>query len=326
MPRALEQFNRILETSAPARYAGAFGLFIVALAVRLAIDPIIPGGYGLTAFYPAVILAAYWMGARPAVLTAVLSTAAVLIFQAQRSGWAPIDGRGWVTLGFFTVTSALAIYLLSAIRRRLTDLSAQHDRTEALVLSQAGLFRDHAERVTNHMQLIAAILEFRASSEPEPEAARVLTNAASRTLLISRMHREFAGASSRTIDFAAFARRLALASDADRPVEVRGEGVELPLEQATGLGLIFLDRLNASSGPVAVEIHSEDDEIAFSLAVEDSSLPSSARDLMLLDAVSVQLRGRLDLEKDGDLALLRLRFPLGLQPPPTWAPLEHAVH
>lgn len=320
------RLEHLLETSAPARYVGATLLVLITIGVRILVDSIMVGSLGMAFFYPAVILAAYWMGARPAILTAILSTLAVLAFQAASSGALTLSSVSWVILILFMITSALAIYLISAIRNRLRDLSAQHDRTEALVLSQAGLFRDHAERVTNHMQLIAAILEFRAGSEREPEAARVLTNAASRTLLISRMHREFAGASSRTIDFAAFARRLALASDADRPVEVRGEGVELPLEQATGLGLIFLDRLNASSGPVAVEIHSEDDEIAFSLAVEDSSLPSSARDLMLLDAVSVQLRGRLDLEKDGDLALLRLRFPLGLQPPPTWAPLEHAVH
>jgi hypothetical protein len=326
MQGALERLDRLLHASAPARYTGASLLFLVALAVRMAIDPIISGGYGLTAFYPAVILAAYWMGARPAILTAVLSTVAVLVFQAQRSGWAPIDARGWVTLVFFVGTSALAIYLLSAIRRRLSDLSIQHHRTEALVLSQAGLFRDHAERVTNHLQLIAAILEFRADGENEPEAARVLTNAASRTLLISRMHREFAGAPDRTIDFPAFARRLAQATDAERPVAIRGEALELPLEQATGLGLVLLDRLNASRGPVAVDIRREADDVALSLAVEDSSLPSSARELMLLDAVAIQLHGRMNFERDGDLSILRLSFPMGLQPPPAWAPLEHALH
>lgn len=326
MAAVIDRARRLFETRAWARYAAAIGLFLVAFLVRWLLDPAIPGRYGLTVFYPAVILAAYWVGAWPAVLTAILSTAAVVTFQVQRTGWAPLDGRGWVTFVFFAVTSALAIYLLTAIRRRLSDLSARHDRTEALVLSQAGLFRDHAERVTNHMQLIAAILELRAGSEGEPEAARVLTNAASRTLLISRMHREFAGAPDRTIDFAAFARRLAEATDSERAVEIRGDGLELPLEQATGLGLVFLDRLNASRGPVAVDIQREDDEVAFTLAAEESSLPSSARDLMLLDAVSIQLRGRLHLERDGDLALLRLKFPLGLQPPPTWAPLEHAIH
>lgn len=326
MPGTANRVESLLEASVLARYAGAAGLVLVTVAIRFMLDAIMVGSLGMAFFYPAVILAAYWMGARPAILTAALSTVAVLSFQAFSSGSLMLSSVSWVILLLFIITSALAIYLISAIRNRLRHLSVQHDRTEALVLSQAGLFRDHAERVTNHMQLIAAILEFRARSEGEPDAARVLTNAASRTLLISRMHREFAGSSDRTIDFAAFARRLAEATDADRPVEIRGDGLELPLEQATGLGLVFLDRLNASKGPVAVDVHREDDEVVFTLAVEESSLPSSALELMLLDAVSIQLRGRLDLERDGDLALLRLKFPTGVQPPPAWAPLEQAIH
>lgn len=319
------QLKRLVETSVWARYGGAFGLFLVSLLFRLMMTPFISSGLGLTFFYPAVILAAYWLGARPAVFTAVLSTVAVLGFQAW-AGQITLDPFSWIILGFFAATSALAIYLLSAIRGRLNDLAARHDRTEALVLSQAGLFRDHAERVTNHLQLIAAILEFRAEGEGEPEAARVLTNAASRTLLISRMHREFAGAPDRTIDFPAFARRLAQATDADRAVEIRGDALELPLEQATGLGLVLLDRLNASRGPVAVDIRSEADDVALTLAAEDSGLPSSARELMLLEAVSIQLHGRMDFQREGDLSILRLSFPMGLQPPPAWAPLEHALH
>lgn len=326
MMGAADRIERVFKTSAVARYVGATALVLLTVAIRFLLDSVMVGSLGMAFFYPAVILAAYWLGARPAILTAALSTMAVLSFQAASSGALTLSTVSWVILLLFIITSALAIYLISAIRGRLQDLAVQHDRTEALVLSQAGLFRDHAERVTNHLQLIAAILEFRAGDESEPDAARVLTNAASRTLLISRMHREFAGAPDRTIDFPAFARRLAQATDAERPVEIRGKALELPLEQATGLGLVLLDRLNASRGPVAVEIRRDADDIALTLAVEDAGLPSSARDLMLLDAVAIQLHGRLNFERDGDLSILRLTFPLGLQPPPAWAPLEHALH
>src|SRR5690606_26261979 len=125
------------------------------------------------------------------------------------SGSLSLSTVSWVILLLFIVTSALAIYLIGAIRARLRDLAARHDRTEALVLSQAGLFREHSERVTNHLQLIAAILEHRSEGESRPDVSRVLINAASRTLLISRMHREFAGGADQRIDFPAFAERLA---------------------------------------------------------------------------------------------------------------------
>ncbi len=326
MSRVVERIERLLQTSAAARYGGAAVLVLVTVVVRFLLDSLMVGGLGMAFFYPAVILSAYWMGARPAIVTAVLSTIAVLTFQAFSTGSLALSSISWLVLWLFIITSALAIYLISAIRQRLADLAARHDRTEALVLSQASLFRDHAERVTNHMQLIAAILEFRADGESSAEAARVLTNAASRTLLISRMHREFAGAPDRTIDFGTFAKRLAEATDAERSVIVHSEGVELGLEQATGLGLIVLDRLNTTHGTVAIDIVREDEDIAFTLAVDDPNLPASARELMLLDAISLQLRGRLDLERDGEFSLISLKFPAALQPPPGWAPLEQAIH
>lgn len=320
------RLEHIFETSARARYAGAVGLFLGGVALRLVLDPILSGSLGMAVFYPAVILSAYWMGARPAALTAVLSTGAVLAFQSASAGSIALTPVSWVIIGLFVGASALIIYLMSSIRARLSQVAEQSARAEALTLSQAGLFRDHAERVTNHLQLIAAILEFRAEGEDKPDAARLLTNAASRTLLISRMHREFAGGQVRTVDFAAFARRLAQASDPGRAVEVRGDGLHLPPEQATGLGLVLLDRLNASSGPVAVDVAGDGDEIAFTLAVEEPGLPASAREMMLLDAVALQLRARLDIQRDGDLSILRLIFSEGLQPPPAWAPLEQVVH
>lgn len=326
MSRVVERIESLLETSAAARYGGAVVLVLVTVVVRFLLDSLMVGSLGMAFFYPAVILSAYWMGARPAIVTAVLSTIAVLTFQAFSTGSLALSSISWVILLLFIITSALAIYLISAIRQRLADLAERHDRTEALVLSQASLFRDHAERVTNHMQLIAAILEFRADGEGQAEAARVLTNAASRTLLISRMHREFAGAPDRTIDFTAFAQQLAKASDESRSVIIHGEDLQLGLEQATGLGLILLDRLNSSRGAMAVDILREGDDISFSLAVDDPNLPSSARELMLLDAISLQLRGRLDLDRDGEFSVISLKFPAALQPPPAWSPLEQAIH
>ena len=328
MTAALAHSSRLralFERSAQARYAAAVGLFLVALAIRVALAPAIASGYGITCFYPAVILAAYWLGARPAILTAVLSSIAVFGFLAGTP--LAMDARAWVTLGFFAVSSGLAIYLLGAIRTQLRQLAAANHRTEALVLSQAGLFRDHAERVTNHLQLIAAILQHTGRAADETEAARVLTNAASRTLLISRMHREFAGDTGRTVDFQAFARKLAEAAGPDRRLEIRGEDLHLPPEQATALGLVLLDRLNASRGLVALKLSAEGPDIAFRMAVEEPATPTpTPRDILLLEAVATQLRGQLEVEGDADMAVIRLTFPSQLQPPPAWTPLEHAVH
>jgi len=327
MPTPQDRLRRLFETSSPARYGGAGALFLLSLLARILLDALMVGSLGMAFFYPAVILAAYWLGARPAIFTAGLSTVAVLAFRAT-SG-VPMDSMSWVILLLFVGTSALAIYLMDSIRTRLRDISDRSERAEALSLSQADLFRDHSERVTNHLQLIAAILELRASGEIEGNAARVLTNAASRTLLISRMHRDFAGGADRTIDITAFVRRLVQASvgASGRQVEVRGAAIQVPLEHATGLGLVLLDRLNASTGLAAVDIQRDGDRLDFRMAVEPLTPTSpSPRDILLLEAVASQLRGRLELDGDGDLSVVRLDIPASLQPPPAWAPLEQAVH
>lgn len=76
------------------------------------------------------------------------------------------------------------------------------------------MFHEHAQRTTDHLQLISAILQLRAREEADPTVSRVLTNAASRTLLISRAHREFTGTPDRRIPFEAFALKLVQASAA----------------------------------------------------------------------------------------------------------------
>lgn len=323
----MDRLTRLFETSAPARYAGAVALFAAALLARLLLDAVLSGGLGMAFFYPAVILAAYWLGARPALLSAALSTVAVLAFRAT-SG-VPMDQLSWVILVLFVGTSGLAIYLMTSIRNRLNDLSARTHQVEALAFSQADLFRDHSERVTNHLQLIAAILELRAGTEGEPDAARVLTNAASRTLLISRMHREFAGGAGRTIDIRGFVQRLAAAATrgTGRHVEVRGAPLELPLEHATGIGLVLLDRLRASTGTAAVDIQPAGDQIEVHLAVEHLlEMAPAPRDILMIEAVSSQLHGRVEFDGDADLAIVRLTFPAALQPPPAWTPLEQVLH
>lgn len=332
------RLRRLVEAHPAARYGAAAALVAVCLAVRLLLGPAFTSGYGYTCFYPAVILATYLLGAGPGIFAAAASASLVYVFLGLQPFAFQADARGYVILGFFLVSSAIAIYVLSEIRGQLRHLSRSHEAAQALAASQAELFREHAERVTNHLQLIAAILQLQARGEDDAQVSRVLTNAASRTLLISRMHREFASGTDRRIDFEAFAQRLAAAATAAGPstarqVRIRGHGLSLPLEQATGLGLMLLDGLGAgeADGPGA----------APALTIELTARPGGereltiaavgpgaavARDMLMLEAVAEQLRGRLLVSRTEGGAELRLTFPAELQPPPAWEPLAQALH
>jgi len=318
-----------------ARYWAAVGLVLASLGVRLLLDPIVAAGYGYTCFYPAVILSAYWLGGRPGLLAAGLSTAIVFNFLGPTpfSFW--IDGRGLVSLGFFLVSSLLLIHVLSTIRERLNTLTTKHAQVEALAIGQAELFRDHAQRTTDHLQLISAILQLRAREEADPMVSRVLSNAASRTLMISRTHREFSGGADRRIPFEAFARKLVEVASArgglpSGRVSISGGSLDLPLEQATSLGLVLLEYLNAlkpqqAAAALAITLDESGRERSLNLTVTEGEAPRPT-DVSLFEAVTEQLGGRMLITRGTAGAGVRITFPAELQPAADWRPVAVSLH
>ena len=321
-----------------ARYWAAAGLVLISLWVRVLVSPYLASGYGYTCFYPGVILSAYWLGARPGLMAAGLSTVIVYNFMGPTPFSFPTDGRAMVALGFFLVSSLLLIHVLSTIRARLNTLTTKHAQVEALAMGQAELFRDHAQRTTDHLQLISAILHLRARDESDPMVSRVLTNAASRTLVISRTHREFTGGGDRRIPFEAFARKLVEVAAArggvpsDR-VSIAGGARDIPLEQATSLGLVLLEYLNTlkaqrSAVALAVTLNEDDRDRCLDLAVTEGDGPAPD-DIPLFEAITEQLGGRLLITRGAPGAGgggVRITFPAEIQPVESWNPVAVSLH
>lgn len=118
-PGPTATFDRLLRIPG-ARYWAAAVLVILALAVRLTLSSAMGNGYGYTCFYPAVILSAYWLGARPALMATGLSTGIVYGFLGPVPMHWNVDGRGMVALSFFLLSSLLLIHILSTIRAQFT--------------------------------------------------------------------------------------------------------------------------------------------------------------------------------------------------------------
>lgn len=334
-PPALARLTERLRGVPGAAYWGALALVLASLALRLLLAPILANGYGFILFYPAVILSAYWLGGRPALLATALSTVLVFAFGPTPLSFT-MDGRALVSLIFFLISSILLIHVLSSIRARFSDLARSHARVEALATGQAELFREHAQRTTDHLQLISAILQVRARGADDPMAARVLTNAASRTLVISRAHRAFADGEGRTIHFEDFARRLADAAsdrgglDADR-VMFGGGDVSIPVEQATALGLVLLEylttlRAHSPAARLLVVFEEQGDERVLVLTAAGAADLPPPRDAVLVEALTGQLGGSLRMARGPAGCDVRIAFPAALQPPPAWDPLSFSLH
>ena len=317
------------------RYWAALGLVLISVAVRLLVSPWLASGYGYTCFYPGVILSAYWLGGRPGLMAAGLSTVIVYNFMGPTPFSFPTDGRAMVSLGFFLVSSLLLIHVLSTIRARLNTLTAKHAEVEALALGQAELFRDHAQRTTDHLQLISAILQLSAREEADPLVSRVLTNAASRTLVISRTHREFTGRGEPLIPFEAFARKLVQASSArggmpSDQVSIKASAREVPLEQATSLGLVLLEYLNMLKGQrsgVALTVALDDAGLERSLNMTVTGVQSpEPADLPLFEAITEQLGGRMVMSSGAGGGCVRIVFPAEIPPVENWKPMAASLH
>lgn len=317
------------------RYWAAAGLVLISVGVRLLLSPYLATGYGYTCFYPGVILSAYWLGGRPGLMAAGLSTAIVYNFMGPAPFSFPTDGRAMVSLGFFLVSSLLLIHVLSTIRARLNTLTTKHAQVEALAMGQAELFRDHAQRTTDHLQLISAILQLRARDEADPIVSRVLANAASRTLVISRTHREFTGGGDRRIPFEPFARKLVEAASARSGVPTERISIttgapDVPLEQATSLGLVLLEYLNAlkahqTGAALAVTLAEAGSERSLSLALTGGEGPS-LDDIHLFEAITEQLAGRLQITRGAAASGVRITFPAEVQPAERWNPVAVRLH
>jgi two-component sensor histidine kinase len=305
------------------RYATALMLVLVGFVGRLALEPVFGETHTYTVFYPVVIVAAYFLGVGPAILTATASIAvAYWCFARPTLAW-KADFAALATMFFFAFTSGVSIYFITGMARALRKLGDAQRRAEALAESHADLFRNLNERVTNHLQLVAALLQLQARDERDPTVGRALSEASARTLLISRAHRALGGEVDKTLDFDTFAKQLLDATIAARSgsqVQVRMEpqGARLALDEATSVAIVMLEcqhaRLQLDTPAVLrIGLHRGDREakLTISEAGEGGSAPPSPDlRLYLIEAMVEQLGGRFSSKTDDHEAISELVFPI----------------
>jgi two-component sensor histidine kinase len=247
----ISQLLLALHRSPPAMaWVWTAALVGVAFMIRLPMQPVLGGGLAYSAFYPAVILAAYVFGRGPAVgATVVAAMLGFWCFVEPIFSWkaAPNTFAG---LLFFGVTCAVIIAVVTGLTTALKSVSKELGRSQAVADSHAGLFRELNERMSHHMRLVAGILALQAKGEPEPQVADSLKRAMERSLLIARVHRELGGRGDEAVEFDAFAVALARAVCLSREqpserIEVQASGLRLSAEETTSLGVALAECLGA---------------------------------------------------------------------------------
>ena len=114
------------------RYATALAAFLISFLLREALDPWLFSDRGFILFLPAIVLATFFAGLGPGILTAVLSGVAVWYIFIPPYYSFRLDLDGAVGLATFVLGSAVGIALVHWLRIAIAQAQAERARAEAL--------------------------------------------------------------------------------------------------------------------------------------------------------------------------------------------------
>jgi PAS domain S-box-containing protein len=121
--------RRIIQLSPFSRYALAVALGVVAVAIRLALDPVWGTALPYITLFPAIMVSAWFGGLWPGVLTTLLTAVAAEYFFVDPAGsFAVLDKTELIGLVVFVGTGAFISVLNEAWRRGVNGLIESEER------------------------------------------------------------------------------------------------------------------------------------------------------------------------------------------------------
>jgi two-component system, sensor histidine kinase PdtaS len=336
MQRTNERFVERLPLVLRRRwYAYALTIFfcLTALGLRLAAEGILPIGYPYVSFFPAVILSTFLFGVRPGIFAAVLcGFLSWFFFIAPPMSFA-LDGSVVLALAFYAIVVGIDIALIHFMQRANFSLAVERERSRALAHNRELLFHELQHRVSNNLQVVAALLSLQRRHVDHEVARRALDDASSRLALIGKISRALYDPSAGGQDVHAFLTRLTQdvveasgRDDISATVEAPS-GLTLEPDVAVPLAIIVAEAvsnaiehglphrggsitvtLEDASGTLSLRIADDGDGLAPDFQIEsDNSIG-----LRIASALAGQLRGQFALHprpEGGAIARLDLPAP-----------------
>jgi two-component sensor histidine kinase len=161
----------------------------IALLLREVAGPLLPKGYPFLSFFPAVILSSFLFGVRPGIYAAILCGGLAWYFFIDPV-WTFFVGPGVaVAMGFYTGVVVVDIALIHWMQRANYQLAVERERSRALAENRELLFHELQHRVSNNLQVVAALLTLQRRQVDHEAAAQALDDAAARLALIGKISR-----------------------------------------------------------------------------------------------------------------------------------------
>jgi two-component sensor histidine kinase len=314
-------------------YAYLLSVFFcgIALALRLSAQRFLPIGYPFVSFFPAVILSTFLFGRRPGIFSAILCGLLSWYFFIPSSPQGGFDGAVVLALIFYAAVVAVDIALIHLMQRANFNLAVERERSRALAENRELLFHELQHRVSNNLQVVAAMLSLQRRHVDHELAARALEDAAGRLALVGRISRALYDPSDEGQDLHAFLTKLTAdvvqaSGREDISVSVSAPpGLTLESHVAVPLALIVAEAVsNAIEHGLphrggSIDVTLEDSSGALSLKIADDGRgiapdfeidKGSSIGLRIASALAVQLSGKFGLHpRPEGGALVRLDLP-----------------
>ncbi|MFL1460870.1 sensor histidine kinase [Roseococcus sp. DSY-14] len=313
------------------RWGFATAAFVLALGLRLWLDPVLPPGFPFLTFFPAVILTAFLCGVKAGSAVAVASFLAAWWFFIPPFASFTFTAASLVALGFFAAIAAVDILLIHVMTRALERVQEERERNRRLAESRQALFTEMQHRVSNNLLTMASLLAIQTRGVTDPAARRALEEAQRRLQLVSRIHRQLHDPDLAAVEMPPFLHALTAdvleaAGAAEVRWEVRAAPLSLPAERAIPLALVtaelvanalehgfagggrpgtLLVALEAVAGRAELRVHDDGAGLPAGFRAEESR----SLGLTVVRQLAAQLGGEFSLH-DAAGTEARLRFPL----------------
>lgn len=192
MQRKNERFIERLPL-VPERAGLAFGvttiLCLLALGARAWAEPILSSGFPFVTFFPAVIISSFLFGVRPGIYAAIVCGLFSWYFFIAPSMTFTLQANTVVAMGFYAIVCATDIALVHWMQRANYSLGVEREKSRALAENREMLFRELQHRVSNNIQVVAALISLQSRNVSDEAARKALDEAHTRLNLIGKIGR-----------------------------------------------------------------------------------------------------------------------------------------
>ncbi len=314
-------------------YACAVLFSLIGLLVRFAVDPVMSAGFPYLTFFPAIVFSAFLFGTGPALLATVLCGVAANYFFMPPRGSFKVDETALVALAFYGVVTLVDVLLIHWMLAANRALAREREENRRLGELRRLMFDELQHRVSNKLQIIAALLSLQKRRVADPEAQRVLEEAARRVGLIGKISRALHDPTHDGLDVEAFLRQVGgeiLDASGARQVRLSldvAPDCRFSSRDAVPIALIFAECVSnavehgfgaGEGGSIAVRVERDGDGLCLSVTDDGRGLPAGfsveageSLGLRIAATLARQMGGRFALEAGpegrGARAELRVR-------------------